>query len=126
MIKRTDTLKVLDTVLQTKIKYIKTAPDTVIVQKFDSIFTVGSSLTLTDDSDTAKALVTIGQERKCLECNDSLNYYKARSKIDSATLDSVTKIIAEEGNKKAPSKLIDRAKDVGIGFLIGAGIRSFF
>lgn len=119
MIKRTDTLKVLDTVLQTKIKYIKTAPDTIIVQKFDSIFTV-------DDSDTAKALTTIGQERKCLECNDSLGYYKARSKIDSATLDSVTKLIAEEGNKKAPSKLIDRAKDVGIGFLIGAGIRSLF
>ena len=115
---RTDTIKVLDTVLQTKIKYIKTAPDTVIVERFDSVF-------VKSPTDTVLTKISIGQERQCLECKDSLNYYKDRSKIDSVTLDSVVKVAKSQDMKKACS-IKEQASSFGLGTLFGIGLRLLF
>ena len=120
--KSIDTIRVLDTVLQTKIKTIKQAPDTVIVERFDSVFIKGPT-------DTVLTKITIGQERQCLACKDSLNYYKDRSKIDSATLDSISKIVKEAqqtvDTKKACS-IKEQAQSFGLGTLFGITLRSFF
>lgn len=113
MIKRTDTLKVLDTVLQTKIKYIKTAPDTIVIKKFDSVF-------LKSPDDTIKTLVTIGQERRCLECRDSLQYCLQKEKIDSETISKMVTMIPKT-EKPLPIKTLAEVGLVSfsLGILLG-------
>ena len=84
-------------------------------------------------TDTVLTKITIGQERQCLECKDSLNYYKDRSKIDSATLDSISKIVKEAQqtvDTKKPKSTLEKIQassvSFGLGTLVGITLRSLF
>ena len=67
------------------------------------------------------------QLRQCVKCQDSLAAYKDRANADSIVLDSVAKIAkaVPDTIEKAPS-ILDRAKDFGVGMLVGIGLRSLF
>ena len=111
---RHDTLVKIDSVLKYKIKRIEVAPDTEIVKQFDTLFRD------TGHSDTVKT--TVYAERECLKCVDSLQACKKIVEVDSNAIDSLVKI----GKKEASPTLIDDAKKVGLGVLIGITIKSFF
>lgn len=115
---RHDTLIKLDTILKDKIKIIKAAPDTVIIKQFDTTF-------LADDSDTTKTVTTVGAERKALIVKDSLIWCLASRDVDSATIDSLTKLAKTPYTIKACS-FSEQAKSFGLGTLFGATLRSFF
>lgn len=107
--KHTDTLRVLDTVLKYKIKTIESDPDTIIIQKVDSIY---------GRTDT----VFLGRE--LLKCSDSLSTCKQKLQIDSSALSKIDSLMLD--TKKPTREISDRLKDVGVGVLIGIGVKSFF
>lgn len=117
ILERHDTLVKLDTILQEKIKYIKSAPDTFIIKEFERVY-------VSDPDDTTKVQTTVSAERKALIVKDSLTWCMSCRSVDSVAIDSLTKI----GKEKAPESggLIHDLKVFGSGVLVGAGIRSFF
>lgn len=121
LIHRTDTLRKLDTVLKTRIKYIETVRIDTVHDILDSLIPIDSS-----DSD-GNQVIAANQLREAIKWHDSLSTCKEMRKVDSVALDSVAKIAktVPDTIKITPS-ILDRAKDIGIGILLGAGIRSFF
>lgn len=111
---RHDTLVHIDSVLKYKIKRIEVAPDTEIVKQFDTVFAD------TGHSDTVKT--TVYAERECLKCVDSLQACKQMRKVDSVSIDTLGKLARKVDTVKPP--ITQRLKDVGIGALIGIGLRS--
>jgi hypothetical protein len=111
---RHDTLMKLDTVLKYKIKVINDAPDSVVVYKIDSLY-----------GNNAHA-DTVFVSRELLKCKDSLGIEILKDTINTETImkiDSVVKVVDTE----KPTRIIsDRLKDVGVGLLVGVGIRSLF
>ena len=103
---RHDTLIKLDTILQDKIKYIKSAPETLIVKEFERVYTA--------PTDTTKVVTTVGAERKALIVKDSLTWCLACRKVDSESIDSLSKLAKEK-----PLQSIDYK---GYGLAVGAGV----
>lgn len=105
---RHDTLLVLDTILRYKIKKIDVMPDTVIIQKVDSIY---------GKTDT----VFLGRE--LLKCSDSLSTCKQKLQIDSSALSKIDSLIPK--TEKACT-LKEQATSFSLGTLFGITLRSFF
>lgn len=114
---RHDTLVKIDSVLKYKIKRIEVAPDTEIVKQFDTLFRD------TGHSDTVKT--TVYAERECLKCVDSLQACKQMRKVDSVAIDTLGKLARKVDTIKACT-LGEQARSIGIGTLIGIGLRSLF
>ena len=121
LVARHDTLVKLDTVLKTRIKYIDTS-------RIDTVHNILDHYIPIDTSDNdGNQVISANQLREAVKWKDSLITCLEMRKVDSGALDSVSKIAknAPDTIKIAPS-VFDRAKDIGIGVLVGAGIRSFF
>ena len=104
---RHDTLVKLDTILQDKIKYIKSAPDTLIIKEFERVY-------VSDPDDTTKVQTTVSAERKALIVKDSLTWCMSCRTVDSGVIDSLSKI-----GKEKPSQSLDYK---GYGLAVGAGL----
>ena len=115
---RHDTIKVLKDSLRTKFVYIDTSRIDTVEKILDTeVPPIGDE----------NICIAENQLRECVKCQDSLEYSKKVIAIDSQTIDSLAKIAktVPDTIKIAPS-VLDRAKDIGMGMLIGVGIRSFF
>lgn len=123
LVHRTDTLHKIDSVLKTKTKWIDTSKIIVIHDTFNVILPPESTEIANDDTQ----IITNGQMRESLKWHDSLQSCKESRKVDSVALDSVSKLAktVPDTIEKAPS-LLDRAKDFGVGVLVGIGFRSLF
>lgn len=123
LVHRTDTLHKIDSVLKTKTKWIDTSKIIVIHDTFNVILPPESTEIANDDTQ----IITNGQMRESLKWHDSLQSCKESRKVDSVALDSVSKLVkmVPDTIEKAPSAW-DRAKDFGVGVLVGAGIRSLW
>lgn len=109
---RHDTLLVLDTILKYKIKKIESEPDTIIIQKVDSIY---------GRTDT----VFLGRE--LLKCFDSLTTCKQKIQIDSSVLSKIDTLIPTVTPKTEKACTIkEQATSFGLGTLFGITLRSFF
>ena len=118
LVVRHDTIRVIDSVLKKRVVYVDTGRIEYIHDTLDSIIKpIGNE----------NICIAENQLRQCVKCQDSLEAFKQKSIIDSVALDSVAKIAktVPDTIKITPS-VLDRVKDLGAGFLIGAGIRSFF
>jgi hypothetical protein len=111
--RHTDTLKVLDTLLKYRTQRINVAPDTIIIQKVDSIYGRTDS-------------IFVGRE--LLKCKDSLDICQTKVMIDTEVIHDIDTIVKMDiDNTKKPTRNIsDRLKDVGVGVLIGIGVKSLF
>lgn len=107
--RHTDTLKVLDTILKYRTQRIEVAPDTIIIQKVDSIYGRTDS-------------IFVGRE--LLKCKDSLDICQTKVMIDTEVIHDIDTIV--KNTEKPTREISDRLKDVGIGVLIGIGVKSFF
>lgn len=103
---RHDTLIKLDTILKNRVQIIKTAPETLIVKEFERVYYA--------PEETTKVQTTVGAERKALIVKDSLTWCMACRSVDSAAIDSLTKI-----GKEKPLQSIDYK---GYGVAVGAGL----
>ena len=111
---RYDTLRTIDTLLKKKIIYRDTGRIEYIHDDLDKI---------TPPIGDENVCIAENQLRQCVKCQDSLEAFKLKSSIDSQTIDTLTKIAK---NKEASPTLIDDAKKVGVGVLIGIAIKSLF
>jgi hypothetical protein len=109
---RHDTLCRIDTVLDHKIKVIHTLPDTEVIAIFDTLYRD------TGKSDTVKT--TVFAERRCLEVTDSLAACTAKLKVDDTAFAKIDTFITK------PTQSISLKQhliDIGIGVLVGFGLR---
>ncbi len=102
---RHDTLLVLDTILKYKIMKIERAPDTVIINKVDSIYGKSDSVSL---------------GRELLKCADSLSICKQKVQIDSSALSKIDTLIPKT-EKPLPIKTLAEVGLVSltVGILLG-------
>ena len=112
IIHRNDTIRVVDSVLDVKIKRIKSMPDTQVVTAFDTVFKD------TGRTDTVKT--TVYAERRCLEVVDSLAACQSKLAIDDVAFGKIDNV-----EKPLPG-IKQRLVDFGMGLLVGAGIRSLY
>lgn len=111
---RHDTLMKLDTVLKYKIKEINNAPDSVVVYKIDSLY--GNSA----HSDT------VFVSRELLKCKDSLDIEIKKDTINTEAIMKIDTTVMVGDKEKPTRNVSDRLKDVGVGVLVGIGLKSFF
>lgn len=118
---RHDTLVKLDTIRKTRIKYIDTSRIDTVHDMLDRIIPIDTA-----DND-GNQVIASNQLREALKWKDSLNTCIEFRKVDSSTIDTLSKLAKTfpDTIKITPS-ILDRVKDIGIGFLLGAGVRSFF
>lgn len=114
IVERTDTLLKLDTILKKKVIYRDTGRIEYIHDDLDkSVPPIGNE----------NIMIAENQLRECMKCKDSLEAYKQIVAVDSGTIDTLSKLAK---NKEAPPTLIDDAKKVGLGILIGITLKSLF
>lgn len=118
LVHHTDTITKLDTILKTRIKYIDTSRIDTVHDILDSLIPIDTA------NNDSNQVIAANQLREAVKWKDSLNTCLDMHKVDSATLDSVAK--ATPDTIKITPSVFDRVKDFGAGFLVGAGIRSFF
>jgi ABC-type lipopolysaccharide export system ATPase subunit len=113
IIHRNDTIRVVDSVLDVRIKRIKVAPDTVVIATFDTLFQ--------DTGHTDSVKTTVYAERRCLEVVDSLAACQSKLAVDDRAFHQIDTVVVRE---TAPLK--QRLLDAGTGILIGLGLRSLY
>ena len=113
---RHDTFQKLDTVLSYKIKRIETVRIDTVEAEFDSAYA---------DTTHDTVYISSNQLRESVKCIDSLANLKQKIAIDDMTIAKIDTVIHRDTIEKAPS-ILDRAKDFGVGMLVGIGLRSFF
>ena len=118
LVVRHDTLRTIDSVLKDRIIYRDTGRIEYVHDALNEIVKpIGNE----------NICIAENQLRQCVKCQDSLEAYKQIVAVDSATIDTLSKLAktVPDTVKIVPS-VLDRVKDIGVGVLIGAGIRSFF
>lgn len=120
--------------------------DTVLVVRHDTINKIKLELKIKTiyidtgrieyiHADLDKVVPPIGNEnvciaenqlRQCMKCQDSLEAYKQIVAVDSQTIDTLSKLAKKVDTIKIAPSILDRAKDFGAGFLVGAGIKLLF
>lgn len=121
LVHHTDTITKLDTILKTRIKYIDTS-------RIDTVHDILDSLIPIDTADNdGNQVIAANQLREAVRWKDSLNTCLDMRKVDSIALDTLSKIAkATPDTIKITPSILDRTKDMGIGFLLVAGLRSLW
>lgn len=113
---RHDTINRIDTLLKKKIIYRDTGRIEYIHDDLDKI---------TPPIGNENVCIAENQLRQCVKCQDSLEAYKKIVSVDSSTIDTLSKLAKAIPDTVKPP-ITQRLKDVGIGFLLGTGVGSFF